>query len=261
MKIAVIGYGVVGRHMARDIEGAGNEVVIYDKYQEHYKASSTKEVINAECAAAFVCVGTPEGADGKPDMSAIEEVFAWLNVPVAILRSTVPPGTTQALESKMVDGRHVVFVPEFIGEGVNAPYNNMRQPPFLIIGGTIAAQEAATQVLCHIYNAECEFVFAASIEAEIAKYAENYFLALKVTWANELYDICEELGASYPSMMSALIHDYRIGRSHTHVFADRRGFDGRCLPKDTAGLLAVAGVERAPLLDAMRKINAGRRKV
>lgn len=243
MKLGVAGYGIVGKHMAHDIKQSQNEMVVYD-----IKGLGSREDMNS-CDAVFVCVGTPVAADGSCDASAIAEVFSWLKAP-AIIRSTVPPGTSEKYGA--------VFVPEFIGEGVNAPYSAMRQPPFVIIGGAPKKREFAGQVLSTLYNAECEFIYTDARTAEVCKYAENYFLALKVLWANELYDICEKNGADFGQMMTALTHDYRIGRSHTHVYKDRRGFDGRCLPKDTSALLSAVGEDTAPLLAAAIRINKER---
>lgn len=253
MKFGVVGYGVVGRHMATDIERAGHECVVYDPF--YFIHSETRELVN-ECDAAFVCVSTPQGANGAADTRAIDDVFSWLRVPVAIIRSTVPPGTTDNLVTELPYGCEVAFVPEFIGEGVNAPYNAMRQPPFLIVGG---GSYHTIEALRHLYNSECEIIHIGALEAEIAKYAENYYLALKVTWANELYDICQSLDADFAQMMAAVTHDYRIGRSHTHVYPDDRGWGGRCLPKDLRALRSVVGVENAPLLDAVIRVNARQR--
>ena len=252
MRIGVVGYGVVGRHMVADIQRAGHHATIYDPFTNSYDFDikyTTKAHVN-DCDAAFVCVGTPQKDDGTCDVSAVEEVFSWLEVPLTIVRSTVPPGTIDRL-----DRYSSVFVPEFIGEGVNAPYNAMKQPPFLIIGGPYQATTNAASVLSKIYNAECEFIFTDAVTAELAKYAENYFLALKVSWANELYDIATHVGADFNQMMVAVTHDYRIGRSHTHVYPEQRGWGGRCLPKDTAALLARVGSEVAPLLAAVRAVN------
>ncbi len=243
MRVGIVGKGVVGRHMATDICGAGHEVVIYDPAFKEY--SNTKNAINT-CDAAFIAVSTPMAVDGSADLSAIRGVFGWMTVPLAIVRSTVPPGTIDEL-ARNYSGQ-IVFVPEFIGEGVNAPYNTMKQPPFLIIGGTPVAREKAIQVLSHIYNAECEFVCVDAKAAEVAKYAENFALALKVGWANDLYDICDKVGADFGQMMNAVTHDYRISRSHTHIYADKRGWSGRCIPKDLNALLAVVGADTAPLL-------------
>lgn len=254
MKIAVIGYGVVGKHQSADIERAGHELWVHDIHTIPRHNATWGEV--NECDAAFVCVSTPSAPDGSCDTSAIQDVFSWLDVPVALIRSTIPPGTTQALASQCVRG----FIPEFIGEGVNAPYNAMRQPPFLILGtDSDLARERAVNVLSRLYNSECEFVCMSTVSAELAKYAENYYLALKVTWANELHDLAELTGADYNKMMNGVTHDYRIGRSHTHVYPDNRGWDGRCLPKDTAALLALVGAENAPLLAAVRAVNARHR--
>ncbi len=248
MNIAVIGYGVVGHHMALDVERAGHKCVAYDI---RGTVPGTRQEVNA-CAAAFVCVSTPPLPDGRCDTSAIDDVFSWLRVPVAIIRSTVPPGTTLGLDTDCLTG----FIPEFIGEGVNAPYNAMRQPPFLIVGtDSDAARKAVTAVLAKLYNSECEFVCMSSVSAEMAKYAENYALAVKVTWANEVYDLCGVVGADFDKVMNGVTHDYRIGRSHTHVYPDSRGWGGRCLPKDTAALLALVGEENAPFLAAVRRVN------
>lgn len=259
MQLAIVGYGVVGRHMASDVRWAGHECRVYDV--RPVEGAATQDEINA-CEAAFVCVPTPQGPGGAADLSAIDDVFSWLRVPVAIIRSTVPPGTTERLQRQGVGPQStqaVAFVPEFIGEGVNAPYSAMRQPPFLIIGGEEWARDRAGEVLAGLYNSECEFVHTDATTAEVAKYAENFFLALKVTWANELYDICERVGADFGQMMAAVTHDYRIGRSHTHVYPHNRGWDGRCLPKDTAALLARVGEDTAPLLAALRRVNEEQR--
>jgi UDPglucose 6-dehydrogenase len=258
MKIGIIGNGVVGKHLVKDIQNSKNEVVIYDKYQPEFSSDDCKCEIN-KCDGVFICVGTPEKETGAPDDSSLYDVMMWLKVPIIMIRSTILPGTTNYLINQFLC--NAVFIPEFIGEGVNAPYNNMKQPPFLIIGGEDLAQKKATDVLSHIYNSECEFVYCTSKEAEIAKYAENYFLALKVTWANEMYDICKCYNADYQKTMNVLTHDYRIGKSHTFVFEDKRGFDGRCLPKDTSALLWDVGKEIAPLLAEIKRINAGRKNV
>lgn len=254
----VVGYGVVGRHMAADIERAGLPCRVYDVIPNGNRRLATRAEINA-CDCVFVCVGTPMGADGRADLGAIDEVFSWLRVPMAVIRSTVPPGTARHIQDDLIDldngDYHVAFIPEFIGEGVNAPYNAMRQPPFLIIGADLDAQPVVGDALSRLYNSECEFIFLSLVEAELAKYAENYFLALKVSWANELYDIAEWVGADFRAVMNAVTHDYRIGRSHTHVYPDNRGWSGRCLPKDLNALRAHVGAEQTPLLEALIRVN------
>lgn len=265
VKFGIVGLGVVGRHMETDIQRAGHPYLKYDIVAhglvEQLTGFATREEMNT-CDAVFVCVSTPEGADGQADLSAIDDVFGWLRVPVAIIRSTVPPGTTAEIQNRLIEEHpdyDVAFVPEFIGEGVNAPYNAMKQPPFLIVGAFPESWEPVCNALAQLYNAECEFIRVLPTTAEVAKYAENYFLALKVTWANELYDICNAVGADFGQMMAAVTHDYRIGRSHTHVYPDSRGWGGRCLPKDTAAILARVGEDTAPLLAAVRRVNERQR--
>jgi UDPglucose 6-dehydrogenase len=183
----------------------------------------------------------------------IYDVFEWLKVPIAIIRSALAIGTTDRLRDL---GHNVVVCPEFIGEGVRPPYVQMAQPPFLILGGATVDCTRAIQCLSRLYNSECEFITMTGREAEIVKLAENYFLALKVTWANEMYEICRYFGASYDRMMGGLVHDYRIGRSHTHVYRDNRGWSSKCLNKDVPGLLQQAGGSAiAPLLSALLDVN------
>lgn len=258
MKIGVIGYGVVGQHMSAEVVRSGHDVIIYDKFKDGLDGEARRMLING-CDAAFVCVSTPAASNGACDWSAVADVFEWLLVPVAIIRSTIPPGTTEALVRLGIDKLNpakIVFVPEFIGEGVNPNYVGLRQPPFLIIGGRPMARRLAGQVFNTMYNSECEQIFVSSAEAELAKYAENYFLALKVSWANEVYEACRHFGAEYESVMGAVTHDPRIGRSHTHIYDGQRGWGGRCLPKDTSALLQAAGPERLPLLQALITVNA-----
>ena len=250
MRIAIIGYGFVGKHIERDVSDKGHDIFIYDPILT-YVYGHSRETINS-CDVAFVCVPTPSKEDGSCDTSIVEEVVSWLNCPVVIIRSTIPPGTLEKLYS--TTRSHLVFIPEFIGEGVNAPYNQMRQPPFLIIGGKPESRTAAIECLAKIYSSECEMIQVDSRTAELCKYAENYFLALKVTWSNEMYNICKKLGVDYNQMMTALTHDYRIGRSHTHVYPDKRGWSGKCLPKDTLALLDMTR-DTAPLLAAMILVN------
>lgn len=251
MQFGVVGYGIVGKHMVRDIEGAGQAALIYDPAYTDYDGPRAQCRINA-CDAVFICVPTPSGDDGTLDMSHIWDVFAWLDVPVAIIRSALAIGTADRLFN---EGHNVAVSPEFIGEGVHPPYVEMAQPPFIILGGQTQACRDAAQALSHIYNSECEVIFMTAREAEIAKLCENYFLALKVGWANEVYEICKHFGANYERMMAGLTHDYRIGRSHTHVYRDDRGWSSKCLDKDVPGLLAQAGAARAPLLEALLRVN------
>jgi len=247
MRYGVVGYGVVGKHMVRDIESAGQEARFYDPL---YPAWS-KDDINA-CDCAFVCVPTPLATDGILDMSVVRDVFTWLRVPVAIIRSALAIGTADNLAFQ---GHHVVVSPEFIGEGVRPPYVQMAQPPFMILGGHRHDTATAIQCLSRLYNSECEFITMTAREAEITKLCENYFLALKVSWANEVYEICSRFGASYDAVMGGLVHDYRIGRSHTHVYRDKRGWSSKCFDKDLPGLLGQASDYIAPLLAKLLDVN------
>lgn len=259
MRLGVVGYGVVGQHVADDIDAAGHIPVTLDAKWELDKFPMFKQQVNS-CDASFVCVPTPMAADGSCDLTAINDVFSWLRTPVIIIRSTVPPGTTAEIAFYLrTQGAksQVVFVPEFIGEGVNAPYLQMKQPPFLIIGGDLEARADAYQILSKLYNSECEFIYTDSTTAECIKYGENAFLAMRVTFFNEWFDICAKVGADFGQFVNGLTHDYRIGKSHSHVYRDARGWsNSRCLPKDLNALLHLVGEDTAPLLASLIRVNA-----
>jgi len=252
MRYGVVGYGVVGQHMAQDVISARQYVSVYDPGYPEFSTDGARRAIN-ECHCAFVCVPTPlEAEGGQLDMRFVYDVFTWLKVPVAIIRSALAIHTADNLVAR---GHPVVVSPEFIGEGVRPPYVAMSQPPFMILGGTKPDTARAIQCLSRLYNSECEMITMSAKEAEIAKLVENYFLALKVTWANEVYEMCRFHNASYDAVMGGLVHDYRIGRSHTHVYADNRGWSSKCLNKDLPGLLGQVGASIAPLLAAVIRTN------
>ena len=123
--LAIVGYGVVGKAM----HALMPEAAIYDNAPG---MPADKDGIN-KADIAFVCVPTPAGPDGVCDISAVEEVVAWLTTPLIVLRSTVPPGTTDRLREK--HGKRIVFQPEYLGETASHPYADVTKRDFAILGG------------------------------------------------------------------------------------------------------------------------------
>lgn len=220
MKVGIVGYGTVGQKMLKLFVDA----VIYDAP----KHIGTKESINL-CDTVFVCVPTSNGADGLCDTSIVEEVISWLNVPLIIIRSTVKVGFTLSMIEKY--HKEIVFQPEYIGETVNHPItNNPNQ--WLTFGGTTNGKRLAVKTYQKIINADTKIYLTDPSTAELAKYMTNAFLATKVSFCNEMYDIAEKLNINYDELREIWLADPRIGRSHTFVYEDNRGFGGNCLPKD-----------------------------
>jgi len=223
-KVGVVGGGVVGSAM---VKLCGPETVVYDPYKP--ELARNKEAINA-CDVVFICVPTPMAPDGHCDTSIVEEAVAWVRAPLIIIRSTVAPGTTDRLREKY--NKHIVFQPEYLGETPAHLFGTMAERTFLVFGGTPEDVSKAADFYKHYYNSMVHMYFGDAMTAELCKYMENAFYAVKVTFVNEFYDIARVHGVDFNLLRELWLADTRISRDHTFVFPDNRGFSGKCLPKD-----------------------------
>ena len=156
--------------------------------------------------------------------------MAWVEAPLMIIRSTVTPGTTKRLCEKY--GKDIVFQPEYLGETTAHVFGSMAEREFVVLGGTSAAVAAAADFYTHYYNSMVRYYFCDAITAEVCKYMENAFYAVKVTFVNEFHDIANAHGVDYNLLREMWLADTRISRDHTFVYPKNRGFSGKCLPKD-----------------------------
>jgi len=223
-KVGVVGGGVVGDAM---VKLCGPTTVVYDPYKPEF--ARNKDAINT-CDAVFICVPTPMADDGSCDTHIVEEAVAWVQAPLIIIRSTVAPGTTQRLCEKY--NKQIVFQPEYLGETTAHVFGNMAEREFVVLGGTQDAVSHAADFYKNYYNAYVRYYFSDAITAEVAKYMENAFYAVKVTFVNEFYDIAKAHGVDFNHLREIWLADPRISRDHTFVYPDARGFAGKCLPKD-----------------------------
>lgn len=252
-KVAIIGYGYVGKAMHKIFPDA----YVYDANLSEHQNEILKFQINKECGLAIVCVPTPpKGMSGvqkvnedennflEVDLSIIEDTIAWLEAPLILIKSTIPPGTTDYLIEKY--GKRICFSPEFIGEGhyyTPPQYPDPEDPrkhDFMIIGGN---KEIADEILTYFIEklgpAKTYFK-CSSKEAECIKYIENTWGAQKVTFANEWHEICKAFGVSFNTVREGWILDSRVEKMHTAVFENKRGFGGKCFPKDLLGIIAAS---------------------
>ena len=212
----------------------------------------------ADRDVVFVCVPTPSLADGAADVSAVEaavdELAAVLRpAAVVALKSTVPVGTTRRVAQRLRGtGIRAVSNPEFLREG-HAIYD-FRHPDRIILG---TEDDAAADAVGRAYGSGTAVMMRMSPEsAEIAKYASNAFLAVKISYANSLARLCALVGADVEDVTRCMGADVRIGQ---HFLQPGPGWGGSCLPKDTAALLHTGrlyGVE-LPEVAAARVTNAG----
>ena len=237
MNVAVIGsLGIVGRAVEA-LFRPHCEVVTYDR------AGAAEYPIDdiALCQFAVVCVGTPPGPDGACDVNDVMEAVGQLPLDRVLLKSTVPPGTTDALIART--GKEVCFWPEYVGENAYpTPYwpSGMDGVPFVVLGGKPATRCMFIDHLMPILGPSKTYFQCTAVEAEVIKYMENAYFATKVTFVNEFRRICDAFGADWHSVREGWLLDPRVNPDHTAVFADDPGFGGRCLPKDVNAIVAAA---------------------
>ena len=219
--------------------------------------------------AVFIAVGTPSRrGDGHADLSyvyaAAEEIAQSIDgYTVVVTKSTVPVGTGAEVEKIIRQARpdaefDVVSNPEFLREG--AAIEDFMRPDRVVIGTDAeAAKEVMRELYRPLYLIETPIVFTARQTSELIKYAANTFLATKITFINEIADLCEVLDADVQDVAKGIGLDGRIGRKFLHAGP---GYGGSCFPKDTLALVRTAQDSGAPLriVETVVDINAKRKK-
>ena len=245
---------------------------LIDKNLKEKRLSFTTDAADAikKSLVIFIAVGTPPRGDGGTDMKSIEEVSrsiaANLNgYKVVVTKSTVPVGTGKMIEKIISGGRkedHLFDVasnPEFLREG--SAVEDFMRPDRVVIGARSAQAVAILKDLYSpLYLIETPFVVTGIETAELIKYAANAFLALKISFINEIANICEKTGADVHVVARAMGLDRRIGPKFLHPGP---GYGGSCLPKDTTALLNIAkniGYD-FKLMDAVIEVNRAQRKL
>ena len=228
MKIGFIGQGWIGRHYADDFEARLYDVVRYS-LEEPYIQNKTAI---ADCEITFIAVPTPTTPHGFDDSFLVDALTNIGNGNIAVIKSTTTPGLVLLLQEKFPD-IVVLHSPEFLVEKTAA--HDAAHPNRNIVGiplQTDSHHVAAKKVLAVLPNAPFSTVVN-SLDSELVKYAGNCFLYTKVLFMNALYDLVEQSGGSFEDIKEALIHDPRIGASHTQPVHDTgRGAGGHCFIKD-----------------------------
>src|ERR671910_548785 len=297
MRIAMIGTGYVGLVSAAcfaefgvdvtavdndggKIEALGNgQIPIYEpglddlvaRNAEAGRLTFTTDLPSAvrDAEAVFIAVGTPSRrGDGHADLTylfaAAEEIARGLvEGSVVVTKSTVPVGTGRKLQALFARARpdldiEVASNPEFLREG--SAIEDFMRPDRVVVG---VETEYARQVLERLYRplnlTQTPILFTSLETAELIKYATNSFLATKVTFINEMADLCERVGADVQVLAKGLGSDRRIGTKFLHPGP---GFGGSCFPKDTTALLRIAEEANVPLriVESVVAVNEGRKR-
>jgi UDPglucose 6-dehydrogenase len=297
MRIAMIGTGYVGLVSGACIADFGHHVICVDKDAAKIEALERGEIPIFEpglqdlvrsnvkegrlsfattleepvrtADAVFIAVGTPSRrGDGHADLSyvydAAREIAAALNgFTVVITKSTVPVGTCDEVERIIHETRPdadvaVVSNPEFLREG--AAIHDFKHPDRIVVG---THDERAKKIVAEIYRPlslnQAPIMYTARRTAELIKYAANAFLATKVTFINEIADLCEKVGADVQDIARGIGLDNRIGSKFLHAGP---GFGGSCFPKDVRALIKTAQDQDVPLriLEAVASVNDTRKR-
>mgnify|MGYP001339748780 CR=1 FL=1 len=239
MKIGIVGYGFVGKAVDYGFKRNIEKIIIDPKLD-----TSISNLKSHNPEFIFICVPTPMNLDGDQDSSIIEKVLAEINKDysesVVIVKSTVLPSIIEKLSKSH---KHFVYNPEFLREKTaNEDFVNASS---LILGG----ESDDLKRVAELYNnhSDCKIVEVHEtdvISASLVKYSINTFLASKVIFFNQLYDIYKALtpDIKWDEFITMINSDKRIGESHMDVpgHDGRLGFGGACFPKDTAALLSLS---------------------
>jgi len=255
-KIGVVGFGFVGESQVFAFSPiAGIKVFDIDPIK---KTHSLEETINQDLV--FVCLPTPMKENGTQDISLIENFFRDVSrltskKPIYILKSTVLPGTTSRLEKEF--NLDIVFCPEFLTE--KTAKLDMLTQSRIIIGGSNPLKVHKVKELFETRFGKKHYIITDSTSAEIIKYMSNNFLALKISFMNEYYNLVENIGGDWKTITEGFSSDPRIGNSHTQVpgHDGKNGFGGTCFPKDINAIIEFSKQNgtKMPTLEAAWETN------
>ena len=297
MRIAMIGTGYVGLVSGACFSEFGVDVACVDKdsdkidrlergeipiyepgldalvgmNREAGRLTFTTDLAGAVAAAdvVFIAVGTPTSPDDRgADLSILFEAAgeiaqALSGYTVVVTKSTVPVGTGRRVEAVIRESNpaadfDMVSNPEFLREG--AAINDFMRPDRVIIGlGAPRARAVMRQIYRPLFLIETPIVFTGLEAAELTKYAANAFLATKITFINEMADLCEAVGADVHDVARGMGLDGRIGRKFLHPGP---GYGGSCFPKDTRALAHTAESAKRPskIVEAVIAVNEARKQ-
>jgi len=243
LKLTIIGHGFVGGAIDYAFQYGVNKTIIDPKFNNNLKD------MELDSDVTFICLPTPMGEDGTCDISITEEVLHELGNPfkhkagIVVIKSTISPDLITSIFEKYPN-LQLVYNPEFLTEkNANEDITN----PFIQIFG---GDRDNTEELERIYKEysickPCQNYHMSAVDASFVKYGINSFLATKVLWFNEFYDVVENFGGNFGKIINAIGTDPRITQAHTRVpgFDGKRGFGGACFPKDVSAFAKFSNME------------------
>ena len=241
--IGIIGQGFVGNAVYQKFKNY-YDVLTYDL--DKSKCNSTYEDLVFKSDTIFLCLPTPMNEDGSCHTDILEKELVNIDLlsdnqevkKTIVVKSTISPGTTSKWND-LYESLDIIFNPEFLTEA-NAvdDFNNQNR---IILGGPRPATTKLRQIYSKVFP-QAHIIKTDSTHAEMVKYLTNAFLATKVSFANEIYQICGKLNVDYDKVVEYATLDNRLGKSHWQVPGPDGdfGFGGHCLPKDLSSLIHLA---------------------
>ena len=241
--IGIVGQGFVGNAVYQKFKNY-YDVLTHDK--DDTKSTSTLDNMVHLCDTIFLCLPTPMKSDGRCDTSILESVLDAIQLitddyefgvskRTIVIKSTISPGTTEKWNGKYKN-LQIVFNPEFLTErNAVEDYENQNR---IILGGPRPATTDLKQLFSKVFP-NAHIIKTDSTHAEMVKYLTNNFLSVKVSFANEIYQLCDKLNIDYDKVVEYATYDERLGKSHWGVPGHDGdfGFGGHCFPKDLAAIL------------------------
>ena len=194
---------------------------IYDKYTKLDNRKTDKYDL------AFICVDTPLTPENSLDTTEVVNAIKENDADIYVIKSTVPVGTTELMQ--IHSGKRLVFSPEYYG---GTPHCNNFDFGFTILGGEKQDCIAVQQILQECYDARHIFRITDSKTAELVKFMENSWIATKVSFCNQFYEIAKTYDISYEELRELFILDPRVNPAHTFVYSEHPYWDTHCLNKD-----------------------------
>jgi UDPglucose 6-dehydrogenase len=260
MKIGIVGQGYVGTAV-RTVFEKHYEVETWDKFVKEKSTCKYLGDLVDKSDVIFVCVPTPMNKDGSCDITSVQSVIYSISFHTAdrkliAVKSTIPPGTTTKL-NKEYPQFDIVFNPEFLTEATFI--EDFKNQNRIILGGIRRGTNKLRQVYSKVFPSTT-IVKTGAKYAEMVKYFTNCFLATKVSFANEMKQICDGLDIDYDKVVEYATYDERLGKSHWAVPGPDGdfGFGGHCLPIDVSAI--ISEFDTLGLLESVKKVNDKVRK-
>ena len=250
--IGIVGQGFVGSAIREGLKDSFT-IETYDKFSQEKSTCSSLVELCEKTFIIFLCLPTPMRKDGSCDLSILKSVIEEIDSiasgdHILVIKSTVPPGTTSKL-NEAYNNIKLVFSPEFLTEANS--FEDFKNQNRVIVGGPRPASTIVKN-LFRVAFPKIDIIKTGSNTAEMVKYFANCFLATKVSFANEIRQICEQVDIDYDKVVEYSLYDKRIGKTHLSSPGPdgKLGFGGSCFPKDINALIYFAtnvGVDPAVL--------------